>query len=193
MRRWLAFALTATMVVAMATVAMADDEVPEFDDTVEDRGELADKQLQRARSLATYFSAILPVAPIPEDAPDDATGEPSVSCLVENAEEAGTVDDAASALCEVLVELRTGDERVGWGAMYKLLLLSQAKDVSLSELLAEFSESDEGWGFGKAFKELREGDDPDWRGDTPKNLGQFKKQERDTKSPHERGPKKKDR
>lgn len=193
MRRWLALALTAMMVTAMTTVAMADDEVPEFDDTVEDQGELADKQLQRARSLATYFSAILPAAAIPEDAPDDATQEPSAACLVENAEEAGTVDDAASALCEVLVGLRTGDERVGWGAMYKLLLLSQAKDISLTELLAEYSDTDEGWGFGKAFKELRDGDNPDWRGDTPKNLGQFKKQERNEKSPHERGPKKKDR
>jgi len=193
MRRWLAPLLAAALLAAMTTVAMADDDVSGIDDTVEDQGELADKQLQRARSLATYFSVILPAAPSDDGAGDAISDDAEGPCTVEEIGEAEALDEGATALCEVLVGLRIGDEKVGWGAMYKLLLLAQGNDVSLTELLAEYAASDEGWGFGKAFKELRNGDDPDWIGETPKNLGQFKKQERDKKSPHERGPKKKDR
>ena len=190
MRRWLAPLFAAMLLAAMTTVAMADDDVSEVDDTVEDQGELADKQLQRARSLATYFSVILPAAPSDEGADDAIVGDATGPCTVEEIGESEALDEGAEALCEVLVGLRTGDEKVGWGAMYKLLLLAQGNDVSLTELLAEYAASDDGWGFGKAFKELRDGDDPDWLGDTPKNLGQFKKQERDDKPKPERGPKK---
>ncbi len=112
------------------------------DDGLSTEKTLSDAQMRKAEMIADYF------------APEDASEE----------------DIAASV--EAIIELRTGEPAVGWGALYKLMLLSEA-GVSIDEMTAE-----DGWGFGKYFKELRE-EDPDWLGDTPKNLGQLKKQQRD--------------
>jgi len=87
--------------------------------------------------------------------------------------------EAPTSLDQV-IELPTGDTVVGWGAMFKLIQLAELGDQSLSELLAEI-DGDDGWAFGKRFKELKdEGYELD--DDAPKNLGQLKKQEKAKKT-----------
>jgi hypothetical protein len=95
--------------------------------------------------------------------------------------------DAESAVREAAVEeltsLRTGDTVIGWGAMFKLLQLEKATDWTLEELL----EARETMGFGRLFRDY----DVDRKdGDAPKNLGQLKKQQRD--STEDRGRKSQD-
>lgn len=148
----------AVMVALFATMgaALADDHVE--GDEVEDSAELSDAQLVKAALLADYFGDRL--------GPDD--GEP-----------ADPEDTAAEeALEQEIIALRTGEDgiTVGWGALYKLLLVAEATDSSLVDVIAE--RGDGGWAFGTMLKALRD-EDPDWRGDTPRNLGQFKKQQRE--------------
>ncbi len=78
------------------------------------------------------------------------------------------------ALTDEIIEVRTGDPAVGWGALYKLMLLSKANDMSLGDYLATM-DGDGGWGFGKLFKALDD-DQKSLLADTPKNLGQANKQ-----------------
>ena len=81
---------------------------------------------------------------------------------------------------DVVADLRTGgdeDPAIGWGALYKLLLLADANDMDLGPYL-DSGDFEEGWGFGKLFKELKD-TDPDWLGDNPRNFGQWKKQQRE--------------
>ena len=152
MKRWLVAAMAAVLLVSMSAVAFADDEV---EGDAEDAVDLNEVQLWRAESLGSYFA-------------ERFAGEDA---------EPGDVDEAAEGLTETIVEFRTGDDRVGWGALYKLMLLAEYQGEDLSTV-AERLRSDGGWGFGKAMKELRK--DADWasESDTPKNFGQWKKQQR---------------
>ena len=156
MRRWMVAVLAAMLVLSVAAGAFADDDVDGVD--ADDVGELNDKQLQRAEDLASYFA--------PRFADEDA--------------EVGEVESDAVDLTDQVVEFRTGDDRVGWGALYKLLLLAEYRGEDLTTVV-ENLRSDGGWGFGKNFKELRS--DAEWAesSDTPMNFGQWKKHER-TKS-----------
>ena len=65
--------------------------------------------------------------------------------------------------------------------MFKLIQLAELGGQSLTDLLAEIDADDEGWAFGRRFKELKdngaESDD-----DAPKNLGQLKKQDKAKKT-----------
>jgi hypothetical protein len=172
MRRWFVLTIAVLLVGSMSAVAFADDEAPEDDTSTEstDRGaELADKQIQRAHLLAEFF------------APRLSGGDEAV----EGAEPADG-DTAAVALYDEIVALRTGDTVVGWGALYKLMSLAEYSGQSVDDLVAEFE--GEGWSFGQSLKEMR--DDDEWQSDndTPRNLGQFKKEQRENERPK---PKKK--
>ncbi|MEN8041097.1 MAG: hypothetical protein ABFR95_06295 [Actinomycetota bacterium] len=89
-------------------------------------------------------------------------------------------EGAAETAVEELVLLRTEEPVVGWGAMFKLLQLAKAYDIPLADLLAEYDE-DDGWGFGKKFKDLGDEENDRLEG-TAKNLGQLKKQQREPKT-----------
>lgn len=84
---------------------------------------------------------------------------------------------------EVVGDLRMGngdeDSAIGWGALYKLLLLASATEGNDLGAYLDSGDFDEGWGFGSLFKELKDSD-PEWLGDTPKNFGQWKKEQRQT-------------
>ena len=162
MRRWLVLTMSLLLVGSMSAVAFADDEAPDGDESGETSGELADKQMQRAQSLAEFFAPRLSDGVGVVDG-----GEP---------EEAADEDPAVDALTEVIVDFRTGEEIVGWGALYKLLLLAEYRDQTLTDTVADFE--GDGWAFGQYLKEMREDDEWKSETDTPRNLGQFKKEQR---------------
>ena len=162
MRKLLTLLAVITVLGSMGA-AIADDDVDGGEDSAI---ELNATQTLKAQLLAEYFSERL------GGGTGDGTTETGASAV-----ESDTTP--ADALFEEIVMLRTGDEVVGWGALYKLLLIAEANDTTLADVVSEYGE--DGWGFGKIFRELRENaeDGTDWRGDTPRNLGQFKKQQRE--------------
>lgn len=153
MRRLFIVALAATLVGSVMGTAFADDEVTEGDGT--DTALHSEAQLWKARMIADYF--------IPE--PTD-----------EGAAEAPADEDP---LVYEIIEARTGEPAVGWGALYKVMQLWVAtggEDESLTDFIGMLEE-DGGWAFGKRFKAL----DDEQRtkldeADLPKNLGQAQKQ-----------------
>ena len=125
---------------SMAGAAVADDDVTETPEAESEAPhELNDAQMFKATMIADYFAG------------EDAT------------------EEDLQASVDAILEYRTGEEKVGWGAIYKLMLLSEAG--------VEVEMGEDGWGFGQYFKQLRD-EDPEWLGDAPKNLGQLKKQAR---------------
>lgn len=173
MRRWLVLALSMLLVGSVSAVAFADDTTDGDDHVVESTDELNDKQMQRAHMLAAYF------APRLSDDDEGPAGEESEETVGEDA--------AVEALYEEFLDLRSGDDVVGWGALYKLTLLAEYLDRPLADVVAEF-EAD-GWAFGQALKQMREDDEWQSENDTPRNLGQFKKDQRAERTE----PKKKDK
>ena len=152
MKRIAIIAIVAALFASTAAIAFADDaEVEAAEGETE---ELNDTQYAKAEMFAKYFA-------------DSLVGEG----------ELGDEPDEEAALDEIIA-LRTGEPAVGWGAMFKLLQLAEANGVSLHAMLEEIG--DEGWAFGKRFKEL--GDDAaEPREDAAKNYGQLKKQNREAK------------
>ncbi len=99
--------------------------------------------------------------------------------------------DADQEAVDEIVDLRTGDTVIGWGAMFKLLQLAKATEMSLSELLATIDGDgdgdDDGWAFGRRFRELGLNPGKPLE-DAPKNLGQLKKQNRGPKGSQGKKP-----
>jgi hypothetical protein len=155
MKRWIVLMVAAAMVLSAGAIALADDHGAD----VGDLGELNDKQQLRAENLASYFAPRLA----------EADAEPD------------EVEASTQELLDQVVEYRTGDDRIGWGAMYKLMLLAEYRGEDLASVVADL-QADGGWGFGKAFKEVRNNDEWAATSDTPKNFGQFKKQQRNAAS-----------
>jgi hypothetical protein len=149
MRRLFIVALATTLLGSTMGIAFADDEVTDGEDT--ESAVISETQLWKARMIADYF--------IPEDAEDP--------------------DGDAEALTDEVVEARTGEPAIGWGALYKVMQLWVAtgdEDQSLTDFIAML-EDDGGWAFGKRFKAL----DDEQRtkleeADLPRNLGQAHKQ-----------------
>lgn len=154
MKRWIVALLAAVLAMSMGAVALADDDV---ETAAEDTAELNEVLLWRSENLAAYFA--------PRFAAEDAEPE--------------DVETETEELAEQIIEYRTGDDRIGWGAMYKLMLLAEYHGEDLTEV-ADGLREEGGWGFGKAMKDLRE--DSDYESDTPKNFGQWKKQQRQNAS-----------
>ncbi len=140
----------AAVMLFASTAAIASADDADTDTEVTETRELNDAQMRKAEHLADYV-----VGENPEDGETEAA-----------------VDE--------IVELRTGSPSVGWGAMFKLLQLAEAKDMTLSELLAEAEDWD-GWAFGRRFKALEDKDRERLEG-TAKNFGQLKKQAREPKT-----------
>lgn len=151
MKRWTTLALSGALVLSMTALAVADEV-----DDAEAPSELNDKQVQRALSLAEFF-AIRGGDEDPEFDPEAATSD----------------------LNDSIVELRTGEDTTGWGVIYKLLLLAEYHGQDLDELAAELRADGDGWKLGQWLKTMRQ--DEEWQdgSDTPKNFGQFKKQQKD--------------
>ncbi len=149
MRRLFIVALATTLLGSTMGIAFADDEVADGEDA--ESAVISEAQLWKARMIADYF--------IPEDA-EDPEGD-------------------TETLTDEVVEARTGDPAVGWGALYKVMQLWVAtgeEDQSLTDFIAMLEE-DGGWAFGKRFKAL----DDEQRtkleeADLPRNLGQAHKQ-----------------
>ena len=143
MRRLFIIGASAVLLGSMVPIALADD-TPTTDEEVPAERVLSEAQMRKAQLIADYF------------APDEGS-------------EGDVTAEEDTVTVERIIELRTGVPAVGWGALYKLLLLEAAGiDVDRDE---------GGWGFGIHFKELR--DNGDWPSeDTPKNLGQLMKQQR---------------
>jgi hypothetical protein len=165
------------MFASTATIALADHEVGS-DGATEDTEEREINETQQAKAelLAKFL-----VYDYSEDGAPAEAEEPTPQELETAAEELVTTTEAIAAL-------RTGETVVGWGAIFKLIQLykllpiegedgyaGQTFDMMVKEL------GDEGWAFGKRFKEYRD----DLRKSTdgaPKNFGQLKKQDRAEKS-----------
>jgi hypothetical protein len=183
MKRWVMLAMVVVLIGAMSAGALADDSEATGDDAgSETTKTLSDAQLFKARMIADYFA--------PSDDTSDGTAEGEAEEPTETscepaepvepveavAEEAVEGPPTAGDLCVQIVALRTGEDTVGWGAIYKLMLLAQAWEMPLDEVVTTLRENsdDGGWGFGKSFKQLRD-DDYEW-GDTHTNLGQLNKE-----------------
>lgn len=160
MKRIAIIAIAMALFISTASIAFAGDNDSHPDtepstDTDEAR-ELSAAQARNALLLANYMITDYPL--------DEGT--PTV------------LNEGAAALAgKELAALRTGDTVIGWGAMFKLLQLAKATNMTLSKLLDTF-ETDEGWGFGRLFKDLVD-DQPALLEEGPKNLGQLKKQARE--------------
>jgi hypothetical protein len=154
MKRIAIIAIAAALFASTTAIAFADD--PEVEAETGETRELNESQLLKARLLADYFA-------------DYIVGDGAI----------GDTTDEGAAVDEISA-LRSGDTVVGWGAMFKLLQLAKANEMTLDELLMDIG-PDEGWAFGRRFKELGEDDPRKIADDTPKNLGQLKKQEREPK------------
>ena len=162
MRRWPVLAVSMLLVGSMSAMASADDTTDGDDHAAEFTEELNDKQMQRAHLLSAYFAPRL-----------SGYGEGPAD---EESEETVGEDAAVEALYEEYIDFRSGDDVVGWGALYKLTMLAEYRDRPLADVVAEF-EAD-GWAFGQALKEMREDDEWQSESNTPRNLGQFKKEHR---------------
>ena len=179
MKRWVMLAMVVVLLGAMSAGALADDSEATGDDAgSETTKTLSDAQLFKARMIADYFAPSegddeAPALDVEEDESTETSCEPTGDEAVEGASD-------ADLLCAEIVLLRTGEDTVGWGAIYKLMLLAQAwgedEEMSLDDVITRLRENsdDGGWGFGKAFKELRD-EDYEW-GDTHTNLGQLNKE-----------------
>jgi hypothetical protein len=164
MKRIALVAVAAALFASTAAIAFADDTENEndIDETSETR-ELNETQMWKAEMIADYMDEVLaewldpePLEPAPLEPPPPTS-------------------------LEQVIELRTGDTVVGWGAMFKLIQLADLGEQTLAELLADIDGDDEGWAFGKRFKELKDnGAESDE--DAPKNLGQLKKQDKANKT-----------
>ena len=159
MKRIALVAVAAALFASTAAIAFADDAETETDmDETSETRELNETQMWKANMIADYMDELLA---------ERLEGEP--------------LEPEAPSSLEQVIELRTGDTVVGWGAMFKLIQLAELGDQSLAELLAEIDGDDDGWAFGKRFKELKdEGYELD--DDAPKNLGQLKKQDKAKKT-----------
>jgi hypothetical protein len=172
MKRIAILAATVALFASTAAVAFADDDAGE-EEAEPETTELADhtedpfeEQLWQVQLLARYKAG------------DDAD------------------EGETAAAEEEIALLRTGEDKTGWGAIFKLIQLHKLYELNypedgstpmtLAEMVAEYG--DEGWAFGKRFREYdsedRESLDP------PKNLGQLKKQDREENGTHGKKPKK---
>lgn len=134
----------ATVLLGSAAGAALADDEAAESEDTETTTELSDAQMWKAKMIADYF--------------------------VENPDDEVEVEELTGDILEV----RTGDPAVGWGALYKLMLLSKANGMTLNDYLGTM-DGDGGWAFGKRFKDLGD-DQKDLLIDTPKNLGQANKQ-----------------
>jgi len=181
MKRIAVVAAAVAMFASTAAIALADEATESPGDEPESNEErvLNETQMWKVNVLANYWLS-------GEEAVDVASD-------VEEAESAVSIEEEIKAEIEAL---RTGEIVVGWGAMFKLMQLARLHDpeMSLTEVAEMIRDADEGWAFGRRFKELaEEGEDeaelvrPE---DSAKNFGQLQKQYREANGTRGKKPKK---
>jgi len=179
MKRIAVIAAAVAMFASTAAIALADEATESPGDEPESNEErvLNETQMWKVNVLANYWLS-------GEEAVDVASD-------VEEAESAVSIEEEIKAEIEAL---RTGEIVVGWGAMFKLMQLARASDKSFTEIAEMIRDADEGWAFGRRFKELaEEGEDeaelvrPE---DSAKNFGQLQKQYREANGTRGKKPKK---
>jgi hypothetical protein len=182
MKRMTILVAVAALFASTATIALAGDadEGVESEPETSEARELNVAQMQKVNILADYWLSGH------EDGDDPEEGDPAETSDGEPAEDEMSIEDEIEAL-------RTGEIVVGWGAMFKLMQLARLHDpeMSLTDYVRMIKDADEGWAFGRRFKEYSEDETklarPD---DAPKNLGQLKKQDREENGTRHKGPKK---
>jgi hypothetical protein len=173
MKRIAILAATVALFASTAAVAFADDDAggeeaeSETTKIVDHTEDPFEEQLWQVQLLARYKAGDEAYETDPEAAEDE------------------------------IALLRTGDDKTGWGAIFKLIQLYKLHELqalndgstpmTFDEMVAQYGE--EGWGFGKRFKDY-EGEDGVSLEDGPKNLGQLKKQDREENGTHGKKPKK---
>jgi hypothetical protein len=174
MNRMTILVAVAALFASTATIALAGDadEGVESEPETSEARELNVAQMQKVNLLADYW---LRGEKTTDESPeaDEAVSEPSIEDEIE--------------------ALRTGDIVVGWGAMFKLMQLARAygDEMTLTDVVSHIRAADEGWAFGRRFKELSpEQADLARPEGSPKNLGQLKKQDREKDGTRHKGPKK---
>lgn len=173
MKRLTILIATVALFASMATIAFADDATEGESETETER-ELNEAQMWKVNLLADYWMSGEEI---------DESSESGVT-EGEGAEEEVSIEDEIEAL-------RTGETVVGWGAMFKLMQLARAYETSLTEVVSMVKDADEGWAFGRRFKELDEDQENLARPEGhAKNLGQLKKQYREENGTHAKKPKK---
>jgi hypothetical protein len=172
MKRMTILVAVAALFVSTATIALAGDaedgaeSVPEASEV----RELNETQMWKVILLADYW---LSGSEAEEDSTEGTAAEPGP-----------TIEDE-------IVALRTGEIVVGWGAMFKLMQLAKAHDSTLSALVEQIKDSDEGWAFGRRFKKPDDGESELARSEgSAKNFGQLKKLDRVKNGTHTKKPKK---
>jgi hypothetical protein len=173
MKRMTILVAVAALFVSTATIALAGDaedgaeSVPEASEV----RELNETQMWKVILLADYW---LSGSEAEEDSTEGTAAEPGP-----------TIEDE-------IVALRTGEIVVGWGAMFKLMQLAKAHPATtLSALVEQIKDADEGWAFGRRFKELDDGQSELARPEgSAKNFGQLKKLDRVENGTHTKKPKK---
>ena len=159
MKRIALVAVAAALFASTAAIAFADDAETETDmDETSETRELNETQMWKANMIADYM--------------DELLAERLATVLLEP-------DPLAPTSLDLVIELRTGDTVVGWGAMFKLIQLAELGDQTLAELLADID--GDGWALGRRFKEFKD-DGVELDDDAPKNLGQLKKQDKAKKT-----------
>jgi hypothetical protein len=181
MKRMTILVAVAALFASTAAIALAGDadEGVESEPETSEARELNVAQMQKVNILADYWLSGH------EDGDDPEEGDPAETSDGEPAEDEMSIENEIEAL-------RTGEIVVGWGAMFKLMQLARAYDMSLTEIVSMIKEEESGgWAFGRRFKALTDDEaklaHPD---DAPKNLGQLKKQDREENGTRHKGPKK---
>jgi hypothetical protein len=177
MKRIAVIAAAIAMFASTAAIALADEATESPGDEPESSEErvLNETQMWKVNILADYWLS-------GEEAVDVASDG-------EEAESALSIEEEIRAEIEAL---RTGEIVVGWGAMFKLMQLAKLYEpaMSFTEVAEIIRQADEGWAFGRRFKELESGREELESDDgSPKNFGQLKKQYREENGNRHKKPK----
>jgi hypothetical protein len=181
MKRIAVIAAAIAMFASTAAIALADEAAESPGDEPESSEErvLNEAQMRKVNVLADYWLS-------GEEAPDDPTeGEETEFGAGDETSAEPTIEDEIEAL-------RTGEIVVGWGAMFKLMQLAKLYEpaMSFTEVAEIIRQADEGWAFGRRFKELESGREELESDDgSPKNFGQLKKQYREENGNRHKKPK----
>jgi hypothetical protein len=163
------------LIVALATVATVsafDDDTP----TPTDAGTATPTATQSPEATETPDESDTPTASAAPTPADDTDLEDEEAEEEDAKAEGEDPNKAAQAIADafgVPVEevLALHEDGIGFGALFKLYKLAEAKDMTVQDLIAEIEEDGGGWAFGKRFRELT---DEEWARTEglPKNLGQ---------------------
>lgn len=159
MRRLILLVALITALGALAPAALADDAAFESDENDRTEKVLSATQQWKAAMIADYFSEFFA-----DDESGESGDDTELPTLVDEPEASQSALD--TTLVDDVLALRS---IVGWGAVFKLMVYAAATGENLEGLSAmDAISDDEGFGFGKLFKDL------EFNGEIT-NLGQLQK------------------